>query len=263
MERKADQWGFSLVGNDGYGQRHKQAMGYYVTTITIPPVIPDGKYILGWVWYGGTGGPVSNWGYRNEPFWKGYFGDYWSCSFIEIKGGRPLQAQYTPVFKNDMKQFSKEGCMSANDIPGRCRYEPCIVYGKYQKPWPFKSDKGPEPLTPDHFRSNAVTGRSGGAGPIESPDFVLPKLPDEPAPREYYKKKDPLWRQKRNACRCIGEDNRCGEGTAWRSVHCKRWVKAEDQHWRCKRSCCQLCKLGVEELANLCINLKVKAVCYF
>lgn len=259
-ERKEDRWGFSLVGNDGSGKRHKQATGYYVSDITIPPVVPDGHYVFGWAWFGGTGGSVSNKSYKKEPFWKGYFTDYWSCSFVQVRGGKPLERKYTPVFKNDMKQFSREGCMSANDALGICTREPCIVYGKYQKPKPFKRAGGPEPLTPAHFSSNAITGKSGGRDPLEPPEFVLPKSPKAPpAPRRNFKI-DPL-KRKKYACRCIVDGERCGKKTARISGYCKRWVAPEDQPRRCVRSCCALCKLGAQETAKLCITLKVRTAC--
>lgn len=143
-----DQYGFSIVGNDG--EQHQFVPAYYTTTFTIPPVVPDGKYVLGWVWYGGIGGPVLS-NKPQKPTTFGYFGDYWSCSFVEVKGGIPLKSKYKPIFKNDMSQFSTEGCMSANDAPGVCTYEPCYVTGTYQKPRPFKNGRNPLLITPSNF----------------------------------------------------------------------------------------------------------------
>lgn len=147
-ELDRDRFGFSMIGSDG--EQHDHAKGYYVMDVKIPPVVPDGKYVLGWVWYGGGGG-LSEGNFQQEPTGGGYFGDYWSCSFIEIRGGQKLRNSYTPVFHNDMKKFSKEGCMSANNAPGICSYEPCYVTSYYQKPAPFADGTAPEALTPDHF----------------------------------------------------------------------------------------------------------------
>lgn len=49
----------------------------YQTEVEIPRIFPDGEYILGWSWYGGTM-------YRDGSE-KAEFGDYWSCSNIQIR----------------------------------------------------------------------------------------------------------------------------------------------------------------------------------
>lgn len=116
-ELDRDQFGFTFIGSDG--EQHGHAKGYYTMDVTIPPVIADGKYVLGWVWYGGMGGEIQG-NFPQEPVTYGYFGDYWSCSYIDIQGGVELQSSYTPVFTNDMTQFSELGCMSANNAPAVC-----------------------------------------------------------------------------------------------------------------------------------------------
>ena len=256
-DMKTDTWGFSMVGNDGEGRTHKQATGFYTSDVVIPPVVADGFYVFGWVWFGGTGGAVSNHPYRTEPFWKGYFSDYWSCSFVEVRGGKALEASYTPVFKNDMRQFSGEGCMSANDAPGVCTHEPCVVYGKYQKPRPFKAEGGPAALTPANFESEAVMERSGGG----ETEFRLPRAPSPPPSPWERIMRHPLYKQKKAACKCIGEGHRCGRVTARKSGYCKKWTKAEDQSQRCVRSCCRICRKGLPDMARYCINHKVKTEC--
>lgn len=144
-----DEFGFSLVGSDGRNGRHKP--GYYIERAVIPSVVPDGDYILGWTWYGGTGGHVLG----NEPQKPGqfsYFGDYWSCSFVRIKGGASLSRRYTPIFENSMRRFSDKGCMSFTDRPGICEIEPCLkIRGKYQKPAEFRQGRTPMYLTPRNF----------------------------------------------------------------------------------------------------------------
>ncbi|KAI0563384.1 hypothetical protein FGB62_40g175 [Gracilaria domingensis] len=143
-ELSRDKFGFSLVGNDG--EKHRAKKAYYVAFITIPDVVPDGDYVLGWVWYGGTRGDRIKNNRPVEPKPFGLFADYWACSYIRIKGGDPLARFYDPVFVNDMKQFSSDGCMAANDEPDTCTKEPCEEAAFYRKPAPFKNGK-PRRLT--------------------------------------------------------------------------------------------------------------------
>jgi hypothetical protein len=81
------------------------------------------------------------------------FGAYWSCSWIEIKGGQPLASSYTPVFVNDMSQYSDEGCASSVSSPHDGIVEPLnpVVDAVYMKPKGFQNGKVPEPLTPDLY----------------------------------------------------------------------------------------------------------------
>lgn len=145
-----DSQGFSLVGGDG--ALHTLPISYYTTSIVIPPVVPDGKYVLGWTWYGGIGGSIKG-NQPANPNPKGLFADYWSCSFVEIRGGDALKQKYAPVFKPEYQQHWKGGCYSANDRPGVCVYEPCRTPGKIQKPKEFQG-RTPKALTPADFRSS-------------------------------------------------------------------------------------------------------------
>lgn len=144
-----DKQGFSLVGGDG--KLHDGHASYFTTSVTIPPVVPDGKYVLGWVWYGGVGGSIRT-NSPQSPHPTGLFADYWSCAFVEIKGGKPLGTSYTPVFENAFSKFWKGGCNSANDHPGVCTYEPCIVPSQIQKPREFKNGS-PKALKQENFVS--------------------------------------------------------------------------------------------------------------
>lgn len=126
---------------------------YYVQTITIPDVIPDGRYAFGFLWFGGIGGTLEQ-NQPENPYAFSFFGDYWSCSFIEIKGGNALGVRWKPVFENNMRQKFpnwEEGCYSGNDAPGKCKYEPCLNPGKYEIPLPFKNGMYPPDLSPDSF----------------------------------------------------------------------------------------------------------------
>ena len=159
--------GFSLVGGDG--TMHDGPIAYYETRAVIPPVIPDGTYVLGWAWYGGIGGSLKG-NTVKDPHPIGLFSDYWSCAFVEISGGDRLTGSYTPVFVNGLVRDWPDGCNAANDRPGVCTYEPCPVRGKFRKPMEFASGN-PPPIRPNNF-----------GNPIDrySDDNPLPTIvPDE------------------------------------------------------------------------------------
>lgn len=85
--------------------------------VIIPSVFPDGKYVLGHVWYGGLH-------FRRQ--W-GKYADYYSCSFVEIRGGvgKTCNVRYTPVFSPGESDRIIDGeCeTSASEIG------PCDKYG--------------------------------------------------------------------------------------------------------------------------------------
>lgn len=264
-DRRRDRWGYSIAGNDG----KRSAPGYYATTIIIPDVVPDGDYVLGWVWYGGTGGDVSNkWPYEKEPFWNGYFSDYWSCSFVRVEGGDPLKSAFTPTFENDMSKFSDDGCMSANDAPGICTYEPCIVKGAYQKPKQFQNDSVPDPITPANFGASSIDAREGT---VDHPPAQRPpgrETPRDPSgDRESESENDEPTRNhqffmQKRSCRCIGLGTKCGSPMARRTGgHCKRRTPSSEQPRKCVRACCDLCKLGSRYTRKECSYKNVRALC--
>lgn len=124
------------------------AIGYYTNEVTIPTHVPDGEYVLGWTWYGGvSGSELANTNTAKPGNW-GYYGVYWSCSWIEIKGGAPVTASYSPVFVNELTQFSEDGCAASTNRIDQCVVEPCNLQTKAQfmKPVEFKNGP-PTPLT--------------------------------------------------------------------------------------------------------------------
>ncbi|KAI0560504.1 hypothetical protein FGB62_111g08 [Gracilaria domingensis] len=96
-----------VCGNDGEGMAYK-------VPITVPSVYPDDVYAFGWAWYGGGD-------FRG----KGYFGDYYSCSFVRIQGGRRVTRSYSPQFVAGIGQPSRSTCISSVDRLGVCVREPC------------------------------------------------------------------------------------------------------------------------------------------
>lgn len=96
-----------VCGNDAEGLA-------YEVPITVPSVYPDGVYVFGWAWYGGGD-------FRG----RGFFGDYYSCSFIRIEGGSRLTTSYSPRFVAGSHQPSQSSCISSVDRIGVCSREPC------------------------------------------------------------------------------------------------------------------------------------------
>lgn len=107
----------------------------YRTTVTIPTALPDGKYVLGFTWFGGLSMKTS------------YFSDYWSCSDVHIKGG-PFTQTYKPQFipgKNvPGVSANNPSCPSAVNAMGLCTREPCLgIKGKLMRPANFMGGKPP------------------------------------------------------------------------------------------------------------------------
>lgn len=144
-----DRWGFNIAGGDG--SLHNLTKAYHITEITIPIVVPNGNYVLGWAWFGGVGGTIEK-NVPARPFPSGFFGDYYSCSFVRIEGGAPVARSYSPVFINDMQSRWPRGCHASADALGVCEVEPCkTLPARQQVPRPFKS--GPPPvLKPNQFK---------------------------------------------------------------------------------------------------------------
>lgn len=233
---KKKKYGFSLIGNDG--SQHRFPKSVYVTKVYIPPVIPNGIYVLGWMWYGGTGSKVKT-NAQQKPSSYGYFGDYYSCSFIRIEGGVPLQNSYTPKFDNDMSKFSKEGCMAANDAPGVCKREPCRVKAKFQKPREFKNGK-PQRLTPKNFGyagSSGSGGSNGGGG-----GNTL---------------------QARKSCGCLGKGKACTQAIAKATKWiCRAHQNPSGQPQNCKSTCCKFCRsASQQQKKTFCSSANVKKLC--
>lgn len=144
-----DKFGFNIAGGDG--SLHNLTRSYHIIKTTIPTVVPDGNYVLGWTWFGGVGGTVVK-NMPQRPFRSGFFGDYYSCAFVRIEGGGPVARSYDPVFINDLSRFWPGGCHASADAPGVCEVEPCkTLPARQQLPRAFKSGT-PAALTPNQFR---------------------------------------------------------------------------------------------------------------
>ena len=249
-----EKFGFSLVGSDG--QNHKFPKAYYVTRITIPDVVPDGKYILGFTWYGGCSGPIRS----NKPQEAGdrsVFVDFWSCSFIEVKGGKPLGKEYKPVFVGSRFASPRgSACKSAHNSLGQCTGdEPCSERTcTYMKPKSFLGD-GPKSLTPADF---GYTGEES-VEPTNEPEEKPSPEPQVSFEEEFVKEEPSreVLRRARASCACIRDSDKCKVHTANRSYGCKS--ETASQFGTCKRSCCLLC----EKKPNwkICSDPIVKSSC--
>eukprot|EP00737_Agarophyton_chilense_P002460 gb/GEZJ01002806.1/.p1 GENE.gb/GEZJ01002806.1/~~gb/GEZJ01002806.1/.p1 ORF type:complete len:271 (+),score=14.73 gb/GEZJ01002806.1/:1731-2543(+) len=223
-ELQSDRFGYSYVGNDG--EEHPFARGYYVVNTTIPKVIPDGDYVFGWVWFGGIGSvPIrGNTPQRPEPNPLGYYADQWSCAYVRVRGGYPLEQYSHPVFVNDISQFNQQGCLAANDSPGVCVTEPCYKPGWFQKPRAFKGKSYPKYLSPALFAS---------VSPSPSP---VPKTSATGGVVENYD-----WNSY-SACRCIELEESCDPGIAQTAgAGCLPYAKAISQPQSCVKKCCAIC----------------------
>lgn len=103
--------------------------------IYIPAALPDGKYVLSFLWFGGT----------DQPRDSSQFGDYSSCAFIHISGGRryrprPITPFFVPGTPREMARQGKNArtmCLSYTNRPGACKRGCGHLKARYMKPYPF------------------------------------------------------------------------------------------------------------------------------
>lgn len=118
----------------------------FTRNVTIPNAIPDGRYIFSMAWYGGVQGGKA----KTEP---GYFSDYYSCSYIEISGGRPITVSFQPTYNpgiSELRGIPPEGkCLSSVDDTGICtaRFECQALTAENRLPLQFQNGKNP-PVIP-------------------------------------------------------------------------------------------------------------------
>eukprot|EP00178_Gracilaria_changii_P002463 TRINITY_DN1363_c0_g1_i1.p1 TRINITY_DN1363_c0_g1~~TRINITY_DN1363_c0_g1_i1.p1 ORF type:complete len:383 (-),score=50.77 TRINITY_DN1363_c0_g1_i1:197-1345(-) len=120
---------------DGKGQ-------FYQHDVQIPAVYPDGVYVLGWAWYGGTQGHGRG----------GDFGDYFDCMYINVQGG-DLEDSHTPKFEMGPSDTGRDGlCAARTNQLGDCVSEPC--HGRtagMKMPQEFENNKQPPAITQSRF----------------------------------------------------------------------------------------------------------------
>lgn len=123
-------------------------------TIQVPTIVPDGTYVLGFIWYGGL----------DFTRQRGKFPDYTSCSFVKIEGGTPISKSYKPIFEpGDTGRFQvvKGKCLSYFSQPGQfiSFNDSAKKLPFYGKPVPFNKNERIAVLRPTDFESS--DGESG------------------------------------------------------------------------------------------------------
>lgn len=162
--------------------------------VVIPPVFPDGIYVAAVVWYGGLH-------FSRD---KGQFPDYFSCSFVHIKGGAALGGSYQPEWApGDTGKFeavaytgdpSKEGmCHTASDEVGKCPNTGCTGPDFWAVSKPYQNGRMPDKITPgivaDAFKERPVMdvqpdigrGEPTEAEPVTAPEADPVSAEDVPA----------------------------------------------------------------------------------
>lgn len=109
----------------------------------IPPIYPDGVYVLAFTWYGGGIG-------------SGHFGDYYDCAYIRIAGGEEIAEEFIPNFVAGGGSFYEDGCEATVDTLGICWKEPCVPERKTSKyvPREFSNGSHPPPVQSSWFSDN-------------------------------------------------------------------------------------------------------------
>lgn len=120
--------------------------------ITVPAVYPDGDYVVGHVWYGGL----------EHTRTKGAFPDYFSCSFVRIKGGDAIVEKFQPSFEGWVAsdKHSVRSCLTAADAPRRCQRQECSTKSFYAVARPFRNGAKPDPIR----RSDIMKCMGNGGG---------------------------------------------------------------------------------------------------
>jgi len=90
------------------------------TWVRIPQILPDGDYVFSHTWAGGL-----HWRRR-----RAFFSDYYTCSFIRIRGG-PVKQRYQPTFnagRSRHRYVNRKGgvCASTSRYVGECGGMECL-----------------------------------------------------------------------------------------------------------------------------------------
>lgn len=125
----------------------------------IPTVFPDGDYVLGHVWYGGLH-------YKRT---HGQFPDFYSCSFVKIKGGASDCTRFKPFFEtgstqpgSSMEKDIQYGmCRTSSTKVGVCGREGCWDKpAKWGVPHEFRPGSDPVPFISCNLVEEALKEKS-------------------------------------------------------------------------------------------------------
>lgn len=119
-------------GTDLYGHA-------FSSSFTIPPVFPDGLYVLRYVWYGGL----------HFEQKVGQFPDFISCSFVRIEGGGRTRGIFRPFFEPGNGDNELRGnCRTSATAIGQCGNQGCPeTPAVFAQPEVFETG-GLPPITP-------------------------------------------------------------------------------------------------------------------
>lgn len=108
--------------------------------LRIPPHLPDGEYVLGFVWYGGYVGD-----HHSE------YGDYYDCARVRVRGGVRQAGSFTPTWAPGRGEFH-DSCRASVNRVGTCWREPCKGFqGGRLKPDEFTDGRHPAPVPASLF----------------------------------------------------------------------------------------------------------------
>lgn len=112
----------------------------FCRTFKVPLSFPDGVYVFGHVWYGGLH-------YTRK---KGHFPDFYSCSFVQVRGGPPRTCwpRHVPYFEPGEGNRVRWGkCHTSADRVGQCDRAGCkSTQSFYSIPAVFQNGKTPDPI---------------------------------------------------------------------------------------------------------------------
>lgn len=125
--------------------------------LKIPTTYPDGDYVVGYVWFGGLH-------YRRE---KGQFPDFWSCSFVKIRGGAPLGGWHRAKFVPGWGRGIVGGkCQTSASGVGDCARYGCPQRRSfYGIPRPFNTGKVPPGISAGTVKAG-FNSNSGDANEV-------------------------------------------------------------------------------------------------
>lgn len=133
----------------------------YRNKMRVPNVYPDGDYVFGMVWYGGVH-------FRRK---RGFFSDYYTCSYVRIKGGA-LAASHTPTYTpgRSHRRVPAGQCLTSKLNIGQCGGEECTGPTFNAVPGVFSNGKTPPKVLLKDLDSGAVV-------PPDQSDSVLDIAP--------------------------------------------------------------------------------------
>lgn len=156
-------------GEDCGTDKNKDAFGRWVD---IPSVFDDGIYVMGYVWYGGL-----RW---QRDF--GQFSDFYSCSFVRIRGGDPLGGRYTPFFEAGEGDKIENGkCLTSASSINDCRTGCNGKRAFWAIPKVFEMG-GMDDITVGTVKGNMTPG--GGADERKEPVEAKSGMEEEEMPKE-------------------------------------------------------------------------------